>query len=148
MSIQTTEKRVEESQVRGSVDALLAERQRLLVAFCKLAGVEPFSDKRAVACLLQEFCQRLMDYSALGHFELLARFAGEDASSAKLEVLAESYPSLAENTELAVRFNDQYDPSDHVLNLDHLERDLSAIGEALAARFELEDRVIGTIVLT
>jgi len=147
MNMQKTQNSGDRPQIRAAVGAFLAQRQRLLVAFCRLAGVEPFTDKRAVASLLQEFCQQLMDYTALVHFELLEQLAGEGSSSAEGGVLSELYPSLAENTELAVQFNDQFDSSDHVLDLDDLDQELSSIGEALAARFDLEDRAIRALVL-
>ena len=135
-----------EPRIPELVDTLLAERQRLLVAFCKLAGVEPFSDKRAVTYLLQEFCQQLMDYTALGYFELLAQLGDEGAAAPERRLLSELYPALNATTDLAVQFNDQYDSSSHVLDLAALDQDLSRIGETLAARFELEDRVIAAVV--
>jgi regulator of sigma D len=57
-------------------------------------------------------------------------------------VAREVYPRIAEASEVAVEFNDKYDASDHKLDLDQLDRDLCKLGEELAQRIEMEDRII------
>jgi regulator of sigma D len=59
-----------------------------------------------------------------------------------VEVAREVYPRIAEATEVAVEFNDKYDASDHTLDLHELDSDLSRLGEELAVRIEMEDRII------
>ena len=44
--------------------------------------------------------------------------------------------------QVAVEFNDKYDASDHTLDLHALDRDLCKLGEELAVRIEMEDRII------
>jgi regulator of sigma D len=129
------------------IDKLLAERQRMLVKFCALAGVEPFAPVQPVAAQLQDFCQVLMDYTAFGHFEVLPRIAEDPDAPTQLRAMTEEvYPEIAETTSAAVGFNDKYDASAHVLKLDELPEDLSALGEQIAARIELEDRVLALLV--
>jgi regulator of sigma D len=126
---------------------LLAERQEMLVAYCRLAGLEPYTPDKPVKRQLEEFCQLLMDYTAFGHFELYRRIAdGEERRAGVLEVAKEVYPRIAEVTEDAVAFNDKYDASDHPLRMEGLSRDLSHLGERLALRMELEDRLVATLV--
>jgi regulator of sigma D len=48
--------------------------------------------------------------------------------------------ALSASTEAAVSFNDKYE-SDAAIILDDLKQDLSALGESLAIRSELEDRL-------
>lgn len=129
------------------VDKLLTERQDLLVKFCTLAGLEPYNRQVPVVRHLQEFCQTLIDYTALGHFEILRDFAKApfDAPEAQ-QLLQHVYPGIAETTAAAVAFNDRYDASDHALNLEHLPQDLSLLGERIAARIELEDEVLGVLL--
>ncbi len=128
------------------VEKLLAMRQEMLVKFCTLAGLEPYSRQVPMVRHLQEFCQSLIDYTAFGHFEMLRGFAERaekpDAVPRAERLLDQVYPGISETTAAAVAFNDRYDASDHALNLDHLPRDLSLLGERIAVRIELEDRVL------
>ena len=63
-----------------------------------------------------------------------------------MDAAQEVYPLIAETTEHAVAFNDKYDASDHELDFSELSRDLSALGEQIAARVELEDRMLSRIL--
>lgn len=129
------------------VEKLLAVRQDMLVKFCTLAGLEPYGRRAPVVRHLQEFCQTLIDYTAFGHFEVLRDFAKVPLDLAQAERLLEQvYPGIAETTEAALAFNDRYDASDHALSLEHLAQDLSLLGERIAARIELEDRVLGLML--
>ena len=58
----------------------------------------------------------------------------------------EVYGRIAEASEVAVAFNDKYDAADHSLILDHLSDDMSALGEELAMRIEMEDRIISALM--
>jgi len=132
---------------RPVVMRLLAERQDMLVKFCQLAGLEPYTRNERVLEGLQEFCQLLMDYTALGHFEVLAKVAADQGPrNDLLEVAEQVYPGIAATTERAVAFNDKYDPARRDLRLDELSRDLSDLGEQLAVRVELEDRVLSRVL--
>ncbi|WP_078121069.1 sigma D regulator [Thiosocius teredinicola] len=136
-----------ESDRRGGthemVRKLLDERQEMLMMFCRVAGLEPFSDSTPNPNVLQEFCQVLVDYSAFGHFEIYERIvAGRERRLRVVEVAREVYPRIAEASEVAVEFNDKYDASDHELNLHQLDRDLGKLGEEIAVRIEMEDRII------
>ena len=136
-------------RTKQTVAKLLRERQKVLVLFCQVAGLEPYTpDKhKPVLARLQEFCQLLVDYSAFGHFEIYERIGkGEERRARVVGIAEEVYPRIVETTSAAVAFNDRYDPSDHPLSLDHLSKDLSALGELLAARIELEDQLIAALL--
>lgn len=125
------------------VRKLLDERQEMLMMFCRVAGLEPFKGAQPSADVLQEFCQVLVDYSAFGHFEIYERIvAGRERRAQVVAVARDVYPRIAEASEVAVEFNDKYDASDHMLDLKELDRDLSKLGEELAVRIEMEDRII------
>ena len=125
------------------VRKLLDERQEMLTMFCRVAGLEPFNDAKPSVNVLQRFCEVLVDYSAFGHFEIYERIvAGRERRSQVVDVAREVYPRIAEATEVAVEFNDKYDASDHALDLHQLDRDLGRLGEELAVRIEMEDRII------
>jgi regulator of sigma D len=132
---------------RDMIGKLLAERQQMLVKFCALAGVEPYVPAQPVLHQLQHFCQVLMDYTALGHFEMLRKAAEDPAAPGELrETARKVYPEIAATTSAAVSFNDKYDSSAHALKLDDLPDDLSVLGEQIAARIELEDRVLAILL--
>lgn len=130
-------------QTHEMVRKLLDERQEMLTMFCRVAGLEPFNDATPSADVLQEFCQVLIDYSAFSHFEIYERIvAGRERRNRVVEVAREVYPRIAETSEMAVEFNDKYDASDHTLDLHQLDGDLCKLGEELAVRIEMEDRII------
>ena len=61
--------------------------------------------------------------------------------------MAESiYPRIAETTDAAVNFNDKYETLAEDELKTHLENDLSKLGEELAMRIELEDRLISSMI--
>ncbi|MCB1774633.1 MAG: Rsd/AlgQ family anti-sigma factor [Gammaproteobacteria bacterium] len=128
---------------REMVRKLLDERQEMLSMFCRVAGLEPYSEKNTGADVLQEFCALLVDYSAFCHFEIYERIVdGRERRGQVLEIAREVYPRIAEASEVAVEFNDKYDASDHTLDLHQLDRDLGKLGEELAVRIEMEDRIV------
>lgn len=125
----------------------LAERQQMLVLYCKLAGIESFDPDKPEKQLLRDFCQLLVDYVAFGHFEVYDRITtGEERRGEVARVARDAYPKIARVTEQVVAFNDKYDLTDHPQPLDALNEDLSHLGEALASRIELEDRLVEALM--
>lgn len=140
-----TEQQHQERRRGDVVKSLVAERTEMLVTYCRLAGVEPFNPPtKSVHELLQEFCQVLVDYIAAGHFTLYDRLGGKNERRKELREIAERvYPRIAESTDAALAFNDKY--SDGNGSLLELSRDLSKLGEEIAVRIDLEDKLIGVI---
>ena len=130
------------------VKNLLAERQEMLVAFCRLAGLEPYAPDKPVKRLLEEFCQLLMDYTAFSHFELYRRISEGDERRDQVRQVAERVSQMITDvTDSAVAFNDKYDAStDHALPMESLPQDLSDLGERLAVRLELEDQLVEALL--
>jgi len=126
------------------LDELLQERQEVLVGFCELAGNESIgSDALVVIEKLFLFIQNLVDYTALGHFEIYERIIeGKERRQTVKDLAKEVYPHIADTTRLFVDFNDKYDGADDDDSLLGLHEDLSKIGEALALRIENEDRLL------
>ncbi len=128
---------------------LLSERQELLVLYNRLAELKPYENPARVQLALQRFCQLLVDYMALGHFEVYQciedNAQGTERCKHIQEIARAIHPHLAAITQEAVNFNDRYDTEEHCRVLDHLTEDLSALGQRLADRIELEDRLIGAI---
>jgi regulator of sigma D len=130
------------------VQKLVAERTEMLSLYCQLAGLEPYGNGKNSRAkhsqeLLQKFCQVLVDYIAAGHFSLYERVVNGTERRQQISALAEKlYPRIAKSTEVALDFNDKYDCSDNGEISASLSDDLSRLGEELAARIELEDKLI------
>ena len=160
----TTEHKKETKQhkVRGKerrtvsqdmVQKLVAERTEMLSLYGQLAGLESFgtgknSRNKPAQEVLQKFCQVLVDYIAAGHFSLYERIVNGTERRQQVATLAENlYPQIASTTETALDFNDKYDCGDHCEITMAFSDDLSRLGEKLAARIELEDKLINHLVL-
>jgi regulator of sigma D len=124
------------------IGKLQNERQEVLSLYCNFAGLKPFSSNDAVKNLLTQFSQILVDYVSLGHFGVYERLlAGTERRSRVLSVAKEIYPEFSATTDAAISFNDKYDNVEKIEVFEYLEQDLSALGESLAKRGSLEDRL-------
>ena len=147
MSAKQDPKSERRNRTREIINDLVNERQQLLVAFCRVAGLQPHGQDGAPGAHLKEFCQVLVDYAAAVHFELYARVAeGKERRAEVLRIAKESYPRIAEITQRAVDFNDKYDGTNDEPAPSSLEADLSRLGEELAVRFELEDQLFRALL--
>ena len=118
------------------------ERQKVLSLYCNFTELKPFSANDAVKSLLTQFSQILVDYVSLGHFGVYERLlAGTERRSRVLSVAKDIYPEFSSTTDAAISFNDKYDNVEKIGVFEDLEQDLSALGESLAKRIDLEDRL-------
>ena len=129
------------------VDQWLHARKELLVSYCTLVGLKPNKEKHTPLNekALDNFCHNLVDYLSAGHFHLYQRVIdeAEGASSPVKLQAAKIYPALELNTEAIMAFHDSYTENDiDDDNAFAFHYALSDIGEALDARFQLEDQLI------
>ena len=117
-----------------TINSLLQERQQVLVSMCELAELEAREVKiGTVLNNLQNFDQQLVDYTALGHFEIYERIVDGKERRGNIKKVADRvYPQISKSTQMFVDFNDKYDGADEQESLTDLYRDLSSIGEAIA----------------
>lgn len=128
------------------IDRWLDARQQLLINFC---GMFKTGDMKNLQTLpdgevLTDFCQQLMDYVSLGHFEVYESLVANChvQGDASLSLARGLYPEISKTTDIALVFNDKYTNINNVDKYDVLSDDLSRMGVALAERFELEDQLI------
>jgi regulator of sigma D len=128
----------------NTIQSLLSERQEVIVAMCDLADLKSKDvGFEAVLETLKSFNQALVDYTALGHFEIYERIIDGKERREKVKRIANRvYPSISSTTEYFVDFNDKYDGADGRDSLVDLYKDLSSIGEAMAVRIESEDQLL------
>lgn len=131
------------------VTKLLTARQDSLVLFQKLAALQqPFAPAASVPRLLQRFRQALVDYLALGLFEVFQALEDQPADSPyrrAREITRRCYARIARTTQAALAFHDRYDGDLSQAELADLGTDLAQLGEQLAERIELEDRIVAAI---
>ena len=147
MSSEAQEQRERRSGTRTLIDKMLTERQRMLVLFERVAGVEPYADEMPNNDLLQEFSQILVDYIASGHFGLYERIAeGKERRRGIVKLAGELYPRIANTTQAAIEFNDVCEKANGDGIGGNLSNMLSKLGEELAVRIELEDQLISEMI--
>lgn len=150
-SVQSGERR---QRIRQTVQELIKQRQQVFVKYCELAGVASF-DQREQANFsissdrLSAFIQILVDYTALGHFEVYQRIIeGQERRIAVRGVAARVYPAIAETTDYLIDFNDKYEGfGGEEEDLDALKEDLPKLGQVLAVRGDLEDEILSALQL-
>ena len=138
------------SRSREKLATLVKSRTETLSLYTELANQRPFEADEITREALQEFCQSLIDYAASAHFQLYRFIADKlERRVAVLEVADSIYPRIVQTTDRILRFNDKYENVNFLHGngevLDVLDTDLSHLGEALAERIQLEDRVIGAM---
>ena len=131
-----------------AVENWLAERSQVIVLFCKLSGYRNQAELPEVE-QINLFCDILIDYVSAGHFEVYEQIVNDcDINGpSSLELLNELYPRISITTDIVVDFNEKYSKklnieSDHMSGFD---MDLSALGEAIAKRVDMEDNLIDTL---
>ena len=125
------------------VERWIEERRELLVKYCELTEVTDFSDpENNYDAELQQFCEIMVDYISVGHFEVFEQITKEAEIFGNDQGLDKS-PKLIDKiqttTELILDFNDKYITAK---DLDALIIDLAALGETFVQRFADEDVLI------
>lgn len=126
---------------------LLEERQQVWSLYCAIAGLQPFTGDEPLAPRIRDFCQLLIDYISLGHFGIYQRINdGTERRRKVLDTAADIYTRIAQTTDAALAFNDRYEKLAAEALRARLAEDLSRLGEELATRIELEDRLLAAMV--
>ena len=117
----------------------LKQRQSLLIALYDLCHHRPFFLRlncQELQGALQEFSGQILDYLSLGHFKIyesILDYVGQPLSNVVTQ--------LNGSTHQILNLNDKYR---FKLNVKQLDKDLGALTEILAKRFELEDKLISS----
>ncbi len=129
------------------VTELQEERHQVWSLYCKIGENKPFTCSSQTQSLLTQLSQLLIDYVSLGHFGIYEHLlSGTERRDSVLTAAKDIYPEFSTTTESVIAFNDKYDDNKHLLTVDSLESDLSSLGENLAKRIELEDKLCSLIL--
>lgn len=127
------------------IDLWLKKRERLIVKYYNVLSSKPLdSKKNELAESMSIFCESLMNYCSVSHFQVYEELLTETQELApqKLQFARDAFPKLEEITEKLVDFNDQYDSQCSLDEIMQLSQSLSKLGELLEDRFLLEDELI------
>lgn len=130
--------------VNEIIDKWLKERQTLIVQLCDLSVNNTSSTENMVE-RFQSFCQILVDYVSVGHFEVYEQLVNEAAEfdDGGTELAEKLIPQIQSSTEIALNFNDRFDDIHKVDDgIEGLILELDNLGKTLEERFELEDLLI------
>jgi len=127
------------------VDHWLIARKQLLVSYYNLVGIKPGKGSylQLNEKALDDFCHHLVEYLSAGHFSIYERIISEMEGSSPLFAARQIYPQLEANTVQIMGYYDTH--LENAIDEDNwlgFQEALSGIGEALAARFTLEDQLI------
>ncbi|UCC57142.1 MAG: Rsd/AlgQ family anti-sigma factor [Gammaproteobacteria bacterium] len=134
------------SKAREKLDVLVQSRTETLALLTELAGRQPFNTEPSMEKALRRFCEALIDYTASAHFQLYRYLAdNRERRQSVLSIAEKIYPRIVETTDVILRFNDKYEAMSLENSIEFLAVDLSNLGECLADRIQLEDRVIAAM---
>ena len=139
-------------RLHHTIRSLMRLRQDVVVSYCQMAGVSSF-DKRDLETRtvepseLRSLCQVMVDYTAMGHFEIYQRIIeGKERRKAVKEVADDVYPAIAETTDYLIDFNDKYDAFEGTEDeVEQLAGDLAKLGQIISVRGELEDLLLDAL---
>ena len=133
------------------INKLLSARQKSLVLYQQLAALKPVPQSEPVRRqLLQRFQDALVDYLALGPFQVYRVLEDQPTDSPyrrARELGRHLYTRIANTTQAALAFHDRYSASVPSIETgsSQLKQDLSTLGEQLAERIELEDQIVAAV---
>jgi len=139
-------------RLRSTIEALIKLRQDVSRSYAMLAGISAIEQRDCEPCKvdhehLRRFCQIMVDYTAMGHFEVYQRIIeGKERRQAVKDAAADVYPAIAETTDHLIDFNDQYENFDaSAEELERLAGDLPRLGEIIVMRGKLEDQILAAL---
>ncbi len=129
------------------IEHMLKERNQLLTLLLQVSSDSSHHESEQLIADLEEFMQVLVDYIAAGHFGLYGRIAeGKERRKAISELAIEIYPRIEQSTQIALAFDEKYNPDNEERKLEEFPQDVSKLGEELTTRIELEDKLIQLIL--
>lgn len=140
------------TSLQDTIDGLVRLRLDVISGYCRLAGVGSLERHggerfRVDPDELVGFCETMVDYTAMGHFEVYQRIIeGKERRGAVRETAADVYPAIAETTDYLVDFNDKYDGfSGTPEEIESLTADVGRLGEIIGLRAQLEDQLLAAL---
>lgn len=136
---QTQERRNRGRELTQRIQRMLKQRNHLLQLLLEISQ----QDAARSAAEFEAFLQILVDYIAAGYFNLYERISeGRERRRAVADLAVKVYPRIEQTTNIALAFEEKYNPDKTAADFSALPADLSDLGEALSTRMEFEDQLI------
>lgn len=136
---QTQERRNRGRELTQRIQRMLKQRNQLLQL---LLEISQQGAARSPA-EFEKFLEILVDYIAAGYFNLYERISeGRERRKAVADLAVKVYPQIEQTTNIALAFEEKYNPDKTAADFSALLADLSDLGEALTTRMEFEDQLI------
>lgn len=146
MALEPTPRTDRRARAKQRLAGLVASRNETLSLYSDLASSRPYQPGEQTEEMVRRFCQALVDYAATAHFQLYRYIVeNKERRKAVLALAEQIYPQIAASTDAILDFNDRYDVAPLETRITALAEDLSQLGEMLADRIQLEDKVIDAL---
>ena len=132
---------------QASVESLLRSRVETLSRYKEVMSFQPFEQSDILREVLEDFCESMVDYTARAHFKLYNFLDDSKTHYTRLQT-ENMYADLVDNTQQLLDFHDKYNCDNAQLDCEKLKACLNQVGELLAERLLLEDRLIDAILLS
>lgn len=127
--------------------SLLESRNNTLSLYKQVMSCQPFDESQLLREVLEDFCEQLVDYSGKVHFALLNNIEENFADNPEILVIANDISRLlVENTQKILDFQDAYNADVEKTDIDQLSHKLGQVGEIIANRITIEDKLIDEIL--
>jgi len=134
-------------QSRTIIDSLVDSRSKMLAQYNELMSYTPFEMDDTLEEVLEDFCESLVDYTAKAHFNLYSYLDEQKERRQSVLAIADNiYPELVDNTQKILDFHDSYNSDTVAMQSKNLESCLNSVGELLAERITLEDKVMDALL--
>lgn len=134
-------------QFRQTAKSLIESRTQALALYKDVMSYQPFDDSSTFREILEDLCEILVDYSGKVHFNLLNNIQDEfELSDTVLATTTEISSQLVDNTQKILDFHDLYNSDVKETHMERLSQCLSDLGEIIADRIALEDKLISIIL--
>ncbi len=133
--------------LKDVIQSVLASRNKTLSIYQEVMTYKPFKSSSLLREVLEDLCEQLVDYSGNIHFNFLnTQLKNPLLEDTALAVLKESSPFLIDNTQKILDFQDAYNSDLDEVKMANLTAELNKLGEVIAKRVLLEDKLINSII--
>ncbi len=135
------------TEFHDAAKSLLKARNNTLSLYKQVMSYQPFDENPLLREVLEDLCEQLVDYSGKVHFALLNNVEGNFTDNPEILGIANNISrQLVENTQKILDFQDAYNGDVIHSDIDQLTNKLSQVGEIIASRITLEDKLINAIL--
>jgi len=132
---------------RQTAKSLIESRTQALALYKDVMSYQPFDDSSTFREILEDLCEMLVDYTGKVHFNLLNNIQDDyELDDNILALTADISHQLVDNTQQILDFHDLYNSDVKETHMEKLNQSLSELGEIIADRITLEDKIISIIL--